>query len=141
MILEVIKILQNIVLLLPSTLIICLIVWLVNEERKKKVSFGQTVKAIFCMAATISIIVCSFIFSMTTIVLIGKMWEEYETSPTGVLVEPMIKEISYFSAEAFILITGCVVILVIWYLFLSRQIIPGEGNIKKRIKEYFEGRI
>jgi len=141
MLVEIIKILENIVV---GILIILPLVWtifLYAKELSKTISLTKTLKAFICIFLTLSITVCSMIISGFSIYNIGMLWDEAEAQAPSYIVEPWIEEMSYLASEVFVFSINVALIFLLWHFFYSRQIIPGEGTAKERIKKWFDFKV
>jgi len=136
MLLEIIKVLENIVVFLPVIVILGIIISFMKESVKNKMTPAKNIKLLVCTFAMIFFVIVVRIFSAVSIAQVATMLNNYEIENEA--FEPWIKEAMYLSAETFTLFVGSMSIIAFWHLFYFRQIIPGDGSVKERIKNYFK---
>jgi uncharacterized BrkB/YihY/UPF0761 family membrane protein len=122
--------------ILPGT-IICLVLLLVHEVSNisKNNHYRKFLKYSFCLTMTIVIIFCAMIVIIISIYQIGQIWEQYEIEKNET-VEPYVSEATYFAVTFIWEVVGATLIFLFWKNVYFRQIIPGEGNIRTRLKNY-----
>ena len=141
MLLELFQLGEKIVILVPMIVLCYVVLKWIFAIRINNYSFGMSIKRILCLIISVGLFFSMLVFSMSSILLIGNMWEDYESgegnASNATVVEPYIKEASYFAATTFIMFTGSVVIFLCWQNICFRQIIPGKGSVINRIKALF----
>ena len=136
MLLEIFKILGNIVMLIMPIVLSYLILFFISKViNNKKESTGQHFKSIFCLVITCAIIFTVLIVTLVNIYQVGMLWKEVEIE---VYVEPYVKEASFFAVEFIWQMIGVALIFLLWKYVYLHQIIPGTGTATERLKATFK---
>jgi len=133
MLYEIFEFLEKFVMLIVP---IYLIFVIINQlyfslDRVRSSSWIGAFKWGFSFLFTFLIVASVFYMTAFDIIHIGNLWKEYEQTH---YLEPWIKSLSFLVIEFVWQIIGVVLISFVWCNFCWKQIIPGEGGIKNRIK-------
>ena len=136
MLLEIIKVLENLVIFLPIIVMLGIIISFMRKSIKNEMTLAKNIKLLVCTSAVIFFVIVILVFSAVSIAQVATMLNSFENE--NEVLEPWAREAMYLSAETFVLFTGSMSIVAFWYLFYCRQVIPGNGSVKERIKNYFK---
>jgi len=136
MLVELFNLLENLVMLiLPLALCYIVLLFVRNLKNGKKESSGQFLKSMFCLAVTVTIIFSVLLVTVINVYQVAVIWKEVEAET---YVEPYVKEASFFAIEFIWQMIGAALIFLLWKYVYIHQIIPGEGSLKNRFKQYIK---
>lgn len=128
MLLEIIELLRIIIMAWFVATIVYILL-----SRLKDVAQNQSanVKDLFC-------VVMSFFMCIATIVVIMLDILQVATLFSDTNIQPWVKEFSYLCVEFVWMIMCLVSISLLWKNVYDKQLIPGEGTVKERLKHQVE---
>lgn len=135
MLVEAIKVLENVVMFGAIAVLIWIVLMLIKESTYTRSNSAKNFKALLCLGISILVMISTLIFSAFCIYQVGIMVQTYEFTE-GEVVSDWIKEIFYLATETFILFVGSMCIIYLWEIIFLKQIVPGDGNLKTRIRNY-----
>lgn len=119
--------------ILPITLIYY-ILFFIKELLYTKASTVKLIKGIICLTITKMIIAAIIFMVVLTVLQLAIIWEEYELEN---VLNPLVEQFSYNLIIFIWSLIGVALIYLTWHLVYKRQIIPGEGNVKFRLKNIY----
>lgn len=129
MLLDIIKILENIVMLtLPFYAIYMVLKAVVSIDKHTNTFKG--IKFLICSFLTIFIAINIMIFSVINIYT-------FAVSIGGKEIDLVTKELGFLSIISVLNTIGIVVIYLLWENIVNKQLISGSGTIKERIKQHW----
>jgi len=135
MLVEILEFLQSMSMIILPMYLVVLVLFLIKDFSVKNVMNPlKSIKGTICTAITFTICFTVVILSLISIYSVAIIWENYEIEE-GETVAPLVKEVCYFSVIFISQLIGVVLINFFWNNIYRKQIIPGEGTLKKRIKK------
>jgi len=128
-------IIEGLPLLIPNIYFCYMIIHLVYDEQQRRMSYILHLKYMFCLGATITLFVSVMIVMTLHIYQVATIWHEYELTHDANI--SLVKSASFTSIE---IIWSVIFVVLSWQIFKNiyyKQIISGEGSLKKRILFYW----
>jgi len=130
MIVEILEVLERIILMIMPFVMIIVVVVMISEIYKKP-SLLRMLKGFFCISMTTAISFFIMMMLFINVYQVAVIWE-------GEDVEPWLKELSYVGVEFIWQMIGIIMIYFVWHTIYFKQLIPGTGTVKERLKTLFK---
>ena len=131
MLVEILDGLQYLVMWITPMYMIYLFLLMMKDSRK---DINKVLKFLVVFGILITTIFCFMIVLVLNIYQVAIIWKDYEIE-TGELVSPLVKELSFFSVMFVWNLITIVLMHFAWKNIYYKQLIPGEGTVKKRLKK------